>query len=156
MAARPALGTIVTFYSWKGGVGRTMALANIAVQLSQKGSRVLMVDWDLEAPGLLNYFETGEVQKSGKVSAAPAQDAGGLMALLANAYRCEPGAIIEISWRDKLRAISIPPDTPNCANPRPPTPGRLDLLPSGYGNENYSNRASCKTVGRGVWETFMR
>ena len=40
-----------TFYSWKGGVGRTMALANIAVQLARKGNRVLMVNWDLRAPG---------------------------------------------------------------------------------------------------------
>jgi len=43
---------IVTFYSFKGGVGRTMALANVAVQLAQSGRRVLAVDFDLEAPGL--------------------------------------------------------------------------------------------------------
>ena len=43
---------IVTFYSFKGGVGRTMALANTAVSLAQRGRRVLAVDFDLEAPGL--------------------------------------------------------------------------------------------------------
>ena len=42
----------VTFYSYKGGVGRTMALANVAAQLAQEGRRVLMIDFDLEAPGL--------------------------------------------------------------------------------------------------------
>jgi MinD-like ATPase involved in chromosome partitioning or flagellar assembly len=42
----------VTFYSFKGGVGRTLALVNIAFELSQRGKRVLMVDFDLEAPGL--------------------------------------------------------------------------------------------------------
>ena len=41
-----------TFYSFKGGVGRTMALVNVAVELAQRGRRVLAVDFDLEAPGL--------------------------------------------------------------------------------------------------------
>ena len=48
---------ICTFYSYKGGVGRSMALANIAVLLAQWGSKVLVVDWDLEAPGIERYFE---------------------------------------------------------------------------------------------------
>ena len=51
------MGFIVTFYSYKGGVGRTMALANIAILLSQMNLRVLAVDWDLEAPGLEKYFD---------------------------------------------------------------------------------------------------
>ena len=50
-------GTIVTFYSYKGGVGRTMALANIGALLSQWGYKVLCIDWDLEAPGLHLYFK---------------------------------------------------------------------------------------------------
>jgi MinD-like ATPase involved in chromosome partitioning or flagellar assembly len=49
-------GTVVTFYSYKGGVGRSFALANIAVLLARWGFRVLTVDWDLEAPGLHAYF----------------------------------------------------------------------------------------------------
>jgi cellulose biosynthesis protein BcsQ len=48
--------SIVTFYSYKGGVGRSMALANVALELSKKGLNVMMVDWDLEAPGLERYF----------------------------------------------------------------------------------------------------
>ncbi len=43
---------ITTFYSFKGGVGRSMALANAAVELAKRGRRVLAVDFDLEAPGL--------------------------------------------------------------------------------------------------------
>src|SRR6266704_1083558 len=42
----------VTFYSFKGGTGRSMALANVAVELARSGQRVLIVDMDLEAPGL--------------------------------------------------------------------------------------------------------
>lgn len=49
-------GRIVTFYSYKGGTGRTMALANTAWILAANGKRVLAVDWDLEAPGLHRFF----------------------------------------------------------------------------------------------------
>ncbi|TEU11600.1 MAG: hypothetical protein E3J21_23210, partial [Anaerolineales bacterium] len=51
------MGQIVTFYSYKGGVGRSMALANVAVILAQWGHDVLIVDWDLEAPGIEIYFK---------------------------------------------------------------------------------------------------
>ncbi len=50
-------GVIVTFYSYKGGVGRTSALANIGALLNQWGYKVLCIDWDLEAPGLHLYFQ---------------------------------------------------------------------------------------------------
>ena len=43
---------VVTFYSYKGGVGRTQALVNVAAALERAGKRVLLVDFDLEAPGL--------------------------------------------------------------------------------------------------------
>ncbi len=49
-------GRVSTFYSYKGGTGRTMALANVAWILASKGKRVLAIDWDLEAPGLHRYF----------------------------------------------------------------------------------------------------
>lgn len=55
----------VTFYSFKGGVGRTMALANVAYILAKSGKRVLVVDFDLEAPGLPSYeaFQSSEDKK---------------------------------------------------------------------------------------------
>src|SRR5436189_50223 len=49
-------GKIITFYSYKGGTGRSMALANVAWILASQGKRVLIVDWDLEAPGQHRYF----------------------------------------------------------------------------------------------------
>src|SRR5215212_5447799 len=48
---------VVTFYSYKGGVGRSMAMANIGVLLAQWGYKTLVIDWDLEAPGLENYYK---------------------------------------------------------------------------------------------------
>jgi len=47
---------IYTFYSYKGGVGSSMALANVAALCYQFGRNVLIVDWDLEAPGLERFF----------------------------------------------------------------------------------------------------
>lgn len=49
-------GEVITFYSYKGGVGRSMALANVAALLAQRGRRVIAVDFDIEAPGLHRYF----------------------------------------------------------------------------------------------------
>ena len=46
---------VVTFYSYKGGVGRTLALVNIAALLAKGGRRVLVVDFDLEAPSLHDF-----------------------------------------------------------------------------------------------------
>ncbi len=54
-----ASGQIITFYSYKGGTGRSMVLANVACLLAQKKSSdkpVLVIDWDLEAPGLHLFF----------------------------------------------------------------------------------------------------
>lgn len=45
---------VTTFYSFKGGVGRTMALMNVACELA-KTKKVLIVDFDLEAPGISTF-----------------------------------------------------------------------------------------------------
>ncbi len=50
--ARDRVVKIVTFYSYKGGVGRTLALAWVARDLAARGKIVVAMDLDLEAPGL--------------------------------------------------------------------------------------------------------
>jgi len=47
---------IVVFYSFKGGVGRSMAVANVGDLLARRGLKVLMIDFDMEAPCLEQYF----------------------------------------------------------------------------------------------------
>ncbi len=47
--------TWVTFYSYKGGVGRTLSMVNAAKILADSDRRVVLVDFDLEAPGLDSY-----------------------------------------------------------------------------------------------------
>ena len=42
-------GKIVTFYSYKGGTGRTMALADVGWILASTGLKVLVIDWTTEA-----------------------------------------------------------------------------------------------------------
>jgi tetratricopeptide (TPR) repeat protein len=43
---------IATFYSFKGGVGRSMGALNMAWALTEMGRRVVLIDADLHAPGL--------------------------------------------------------------------------------------------------------
>ncbi|CAN7192245.1 tetratricopeptide repeat protein [Pseudoduganella sp. LjRoot289] len=52
-------GEVITFHSHKGGAGRSMAVANAATLLAGRGQAtmpVLAIDWDLEAPGLHQFF----------------------------------------------------------------------------------------------------
>lgn len=42
----------IVFYGLKGGVGRSTALAMAAYGLAREGKRVLLLDFDLESPGL--------------------------------------------------------------------------------------------------------
>ena len=81
-------GKIVTFYSYKGGVGRTMSLANTAFLAAANGVRVLVMDWDLEAPGLAYYFR-GLLEPS---IAKELKDSAGLLDVL-------------YSWRDDLTSV---------------------------------------------------
>ncbi|MCY2990109.1 MAG: hypothetical protein NTY19_19880 [Planctomycetota bacterium] len=53
----------ITFYSYKGGTGRTLVVANVARYLSRFAQTVVVLDFDLEAPGLhykLNLGKPGE------------------------------------------------------------------------------------------------
>lgn len=56
---------IVTFYSYKGGMGRTTTMVAYAMSLAAnkdvaKRKQVVIIDCDLEAPGYLNFFDLSE------------------------------------------------------------------------------------------------
>jgi Mrp family chromosome partitioning ATPase len=95
------VSSIITFYSFKGGVGRTMALANIAMLLTQRGLKVLAIDWDLEAPGLERYFESYN-RKSAKE-----QEGVGLLDLLIQA-RAASSPSDWPNWRDFVTTVETP------------------------------------------------
>lgn len=50
------LPVVVTFYSLRGGVGRSTALAYTAHILATSGRKVICIDMDLEAPGITSLF----------------------------------------------------------------------------------------------------
>lgn len=131
---RPPLGRIITFYSYKGGTGRSMALANVAWVLASAGRRVLTIDWDLEAPGLHRYFRPFLIDSEIVASE-------GLMDLVDN-YASEairpvqdretPAADWYLSYADFSDYIV------SVNFPHFPKGGKIDLLPAGRQSERYA------------------
>src|SRR5271165_4414735 len=53
---------VIAFYSFKGGVGRTTALASFAIQRARMGETVVVIDLDLDAPGVGTLLDPGVLQ----------------------------------------------------------------------------------------------
>jgi MinD-like ATPase involved in chromosome partitioning or flagellar assembly len=128
-------GKIVTFYSFKGGAGRTMALANVAWILASRGMRVLVVDWDLDSPGLHRYFHP--FLDPAEVAATP-----GVIELITDYAWAATGTQEEERppdwYREHARilphAISVDWEFPD--------PGSLDYVSAGRQNRDYSSSAT--------------
>ncbi len=135
---------VITFYSYKGGTGRTMALANVAWILASAGKTVLAVDWDLEAPGLHRYFGP----------------------FLEDEHLERTDGLIDLLVQYMVAATKPPPDSeapdPNWYEPyadlvryaeplqwRFPDGGRIDLLGAGRQDSTYGER-----VNRFDWAAF--
>jgi cellulose biosynthesis protein BcsQ len=134
-------GKVVTFYSYKGGTGRTMALANIAWILAANGKRVLAADWDLESPGLHRFFHP--FLNSAAISSTP-----GIIDMI-RAFALEAmdlWAHRPLDWhREYVRvlryAVSLEWEFPG--------DGALDFLSAGMQNRDYS--ASVASLD---WDNF--
>ncbi|WP_329114014.1 FxSxx-COOH system tetratricopeptide repeat protein [Streptomyces sp. NBC_01465] len=133
-------GTVVTFYSYKGGTGRTMALANVAWILASNGHRVLAVDWDLEAPGLHRFFHP--FLDLGDLEATP-----GLINLITE-YQEEARRPAERESDWHRRYARVRPHATSLKWKFPQN-GSLDFLSAGRRNRDYSS-----TVGRMDWDDF--
>jgi MinD-like ATPase involved in chromosome partitioning or flagellar assembly len=136
------MGTIVTFYSYKGGTGRTLALANVAALLAQWGHKVLCVDWDLEAPGLHLYFERhAPPAKGGLVEVVSALAKGQKSPWQRFVVRTDVGALIGQKRTRKGK-------------------GRLDLLAAGRPGRGYVARLQsldwAKLYEKGLGESIER
>lgn len=162
-------GKIVTFYSFKGGTGRTMALANIAWILAANGKRVLVADWDLESPGLHRFYhpfldidvsstagiidlirdyEWTAIQHEGRAAAHRSDGTGTVTSGID-----VPAAGQDVQGADRIRrliaqranvrryAISIDWDFPHG--------GHLDFLSAGRQNSDYA-----ATLSGLDWDTF--
>ncbi|MFI7274298.1 KGGVGR-motif variant AAA ATPase [Streptomyces sp. NPDC049879] len=107
---------VVTFYSLKGGVGRSTALAAVARRLaSEHGLRVLCVDMDLEAPGLDTLFGISEESLSdiGVVTVLLAYEFGETPSILDHVVPiddngrlfCMPAGRIDSTYAARLRSL---------------------------------------------------
>ncbi len=107
----------VTFYSFKGGVGRTLALANVGLELARTGRRVLLADFDLESPGI----DTFEILR-------PREPNSGL-----------------VEYVSKFMGTRIAPDVKDFiyeALGIGQKGGRLWVMPAGRGDEEYAQKLS--------------
>src|SRR5688572_6797695 len=131
------LGDVITFYSYKGGVGRSMALANVAWSLANRGSRVLTIDFDLEAPGLPRYFAPFLDQRA-LVSSPGLIDFFFEHVERAKASRGFPSISLGGSEgaQEALMTYAVPVKWSF------PDGGTIDLLPSGKPGPAYARRVS--------------
>src|SRR5438128_10878208 len=85
----------VAFYSYKGGVGRTLLVANTAQFLAMSGRHVVALDLDLEAPGLHQKLGSREV-----MSQATAGTLRGAVDELLDILENKPGGHKPISFEE--------------------------------------------------------
>ncbi len=103
-----------TFYSYKSGVGRSLALANTAALLVRRGRCVVLIDFDLEAPGLDSFGEFRSV--AGK-----------------------PGVVEYVTeFKETKRAPEITRFVHPCELPGP-LRGQLFIMPAGKKDAHYND-----------------
>jgi cellulose biosynthesis protein BcsQ len=133
------MGEIITFYSYKGGTGRSMAVANVGWILASAGKHVLLVDWDLEAPGLHRYLYP--FLRDRELIASP-----GIidMAVDFSVGATTPGAKGDwyLPYADVVR-YAVPVEWHGFGD------GRLDLFPAGQQTSTYATR-----VNSFNWDNF--
>jgi len=114
----PKRPLVVTFYSFKGGVGRSTALGLVAGILATRNRRVVMVDFDLEAPGISVLFQND----------------------LENINEEQYGVLDYLHQRYLTPDLNLP-TIENCISQvNLDTRGELFLVPAGEYNENYIHR----------------
>ncbi len=136
---------IFTFYSYKGGVGRSMALANVAELFYQVGLKVLMVDWDLEAPGLERFFPIDADDILGKP---------GVIDLLLDYKQQMSQDMLNLKGGDKL-PFQRPTELMTNIYPNASEKGKLYLLTAGKrANKHFEKYAN--TVLTFDWQDFYQ
>jgi cellulose biosynthesis protein BcsQ len=135
----PRVPRTVTFYSFKGGVGRTTALTHVAWILAMRGRKVVAVDLDLEAPGLSTAFNLNPQPKYGIVD------------YFYDRSYLPKGVDPNISVTQIFGEVRIPNAT-----------GRLFVVPAGFLELDYISKVDdlrATTVtdsGENLWSVFSR
>ncbi len=128
----PKRPLVVTFYSFKGGVGRSTALGLVAGILASRNRRVVMVDFDLEAPGISVLFQT-DVENINE----------------------EQYGVLDYLHQRYLTPDQNIPTIDNCiCQINLDTRGELFLVPAGEYNENYIHRLA--DLDRHTLQSFYR
>lgn len=118
---------VVTFYSYKGGVGRTAALVNTAWSLAAAGQKVLVIDADLEAPGFEEYAELDGAPHPGFLEYATAYAETGrcpdVRPFLHGARPLPtlwvmPAGIVDAGWSSRVNALDWTALHPDQGTPR--------------------------------------
>jgi Tfp pilus assembly protein PilF/cellulose biosynthesis protein BcsQ len=142
----------ITFYSFKGGVGRSMALINTAAILAGKGFKVLAIDLDLEAPGISYLSINNERDESGN-------ELNGFVDLMLDAKKngidsdlfSKNSAYIAEKYTRLFDLPKINPEFPD---------GSLSIMPAGRLNEGYSDRFNTLNLNdlyaQGLGEPLIR
>lgn len=125
---------VVTFYSYKGGMGRTTSMVAYAMDLAiNQKKRVVIIDCDLEAPGYLNFFDLTEHEglKSGRKN--------GLVEFLSDTQFCRDASAIDINnylinvgYSNEKNAVAYE------------SLDKIWLIPAGNLNEDFDVRESQK------------
>jgi len=124
---------IVTFYSYKGGVGRTQLCANTAAYLCYyKSKKILLWDWDFEAPGLHYYFgkQNEDIVNSGTLELF--EQYARLMRSRRNVVSAD---LPRINKEEYIIRLATAP-------PKKTEAGFIDLMPAGRYTKDFSQRAN--------------
>ncbi len=136
---QPTLPQTITFYSYKGGVGRTTALTHVAWILAKRGYKIVAVDLDLEAPSLSTAFNLESNPESG---------------------------IVDFFYERAYLPEGLQPEIPITRIfgevPIPDAPGRLFVVPAGILNLDYITKVedirttTITETGETLWAVFKK
>lgn len=129
----PKRPQIVTFYSFKGGVGRSTALGMVAILLANRNRRIVIIDFDLEAPGISILLQPSIINENGGENY-------GVLDYIHQRYLTPTDNIPAIE--DCIHQVDLP------------SRGELFLIPAGEYDENYVHRLA--ELDRRVWQSFYK
>ncbi len=125
---------IISFYSYKGGVGRSQLCSNIAAYLFyHKGKKVLLWDWDFEAPGQHYFFglKNKDIQKDGTLELLEEY-----MITMRKGGEIKPSDLTYVTAEKNITPLRSP-DSSNTGKT-----GCIDLLAAGAYENDFGYRAN--------------
>lgn len=117
----------------EGGVGRSTALGMVAILLANRNRRVVIIDFDLEAPGISILFRPDSVGRNGAENY-------GVLDYIHQRYLTPNENIPAIE--DCIHQVDLP------------SRGELFLVSAGEYNENYVHRLA--ELDRRTWQSFYK